>query len=106
VTRRLTELMVAVLLALGSVFSAARAAQQSPTPGPQDLVGPTTLTSAALASASTGTWSGVPSGARTVVLLMEDPDAKEPVPFVHWILYNLPARGVSCLRPSLGCRSC
>jgi Raf kinase inhibitor-like YbhB/YbcL family protein len=36
-------------------------------------------------------WSGVPPGARALVLMMEDPDAAEPKPFVHWMLYNLPA---------------
>ncbi len=35
-------------------------------------------------------WSGVPEGAKSLVLMMEDPDAAEPKPFVHWLLYNLP----------------
>lgn len=35
-------------------------------------------------------WSGVPAAARSLVVLMEDPDAREPKPFVHWVLYNLP----------------
>jgi len=36
-------------------------------------------------------WTGVPPSARSLVLLVEDPDAKEPKPFAHWVLYNLPA---------------
>jgi Raf kinase inhibitor-like YbhB/YbcL family protein len=36
-------------------------------------------------------WSGVPPAARALVLLAEDPDAGEPRPYVHWLLYNLPA---------------
>lgn len=36
-------------------------------------------------------WSEGPSGTRSFALLMEDPDAPEPKPFVHWIFYNLPA---------------
>lgn len=36
-------------------------------------------------------WSGSPASAQTLVILAEDPDAKEPKPFVHWVLYNLPA---------------
>lgn len=36
-------------------------------------------------------WSGVPPAAKTLVLLVEDPDAKEPRPFVHWVLYDVPA---------------
>jgi Raf kinase inhibitor-like YbhB/YbcL family protein len=35
-------------------------------------------------------WSGVPASAKALVLLVEDPDAREPKPFVHWVLYNLP----------------
>jgi Raf kinase inhibitor-like YbhB/YbcL family protein len=37
------------------------------------------------------TWSAAPSGARELVLLVEDPDAPGPEPFVHWIVYGLPA---------------
>ena len=35
-------------------------------------------------------WAGLPPTARALVLLMEDPDAREPKPFVHWVLYNVP----------------
>jgi Raf kinase inhibitor-like YbhB/YbcL family protein len=35
-------------------------------------------------------WSGVPKGARSLVLMMEDPDAANPKPFVHWIVANIP----------------
>jgi hypothetical protein len=37
-------------------------------------------------------WRGVPTGARSIVVLCEDPDAPLPKPFVHWIVYGLPAR--------------
>jgi Raf kinase inhibitor-like YbhB/YbcL family protein len=36
-------------------------------------------------------WTGVPAAARSLAVVMEDPDAQEPKPFVHWLLYNLPA---------------
>jgi len=32
----------------------------------------------------------VPPSAKSLVVIVEDPDAKEPKPFVHWVLYNLP----------------
>jgi Raf kinase inhibitor-like YbhB/YbcL family protein len=40
-------------------------------------------------------WSGVPSAARSLALIVEDPDAPDPAApqrvFVHWVLYDLPA---------------
>jgi hypothetical protein len=37
-------------------------------------------------------FSGVPSGTRELILIVEDPDAPKPHPnpFIHWVLYNLP----------------
>jgi Raf kinase inhibitor-like YbhB/YbcL family protein len=39
-------------------------------------------------------WSGVPAEARSLALIVEDPDAPDPAAprtiWVHWILYNLP----------------
>lgn len=38
-------------------------------------------------------WSGAPPSTKTYVLIMEDPDAKAmaPEPFLHWLVYNIPA---------------
>jgi Raf kinase inhibitor-like YbhB/YbcL family protein len=39
-------------------------------------------------------WSGVPAGARTLALIVDDPDAPDPkaprMTWVHWVLYDLP----------------
>ncbi len=40
-------------------------------------------------------WSGVPGDCRSLVLIVDDPDAPDPdapkMTWVHWLLYNLPA---------------
>jgi Raf kinase inhibitor-like YbhB/YbcL family protein len=34
-------------------------------------------------------WEKV-EGAKSYALILEDPDAKSPTPFVHWVAYNIP----------------
>lgn len=36
-------------------------------------------------------WTTV-EGAKSYALILEDPDAKSVVPFVHWVAYNIPAQ--------------
>jgi Raf kinase inhibitor-like YbhB/YbcL family protein len=44
-------------------------------------------------------WSGVPAGAKTLALIVDDPDAPSG-PFTHWIVYNLPGK-ISALPENL-----
>jgi Raf kinase inhibitor-like YbhB/YbcL family protein len=40
-------------------------------------------------------WDGLPPGTKSLVLIVDDPDAPDPkapkMTWVHWVLYNLPA---------------
>ena len=36
-------------------------------------------------------WEAGPAGTQSYAVIMEDPDVGEEPPFVHWILYNVPA---------------
>ena len=36
-------------------------------------------------------WTRVPEGTTSFAVVCEDPDAGNPPPFVHWVIYNLPA---------------
>jgi hypothetical protein len=40
-------------------------------------------------------WSGVPPAAKELALLVEDPDAPTPEPWVHWVLYRIPPTTMS-----------
>jgi Raf kinase inhibitor-like YbhB/YbcL family protein len=36
-------------------------------------------------------WEGAPSATKEFLLICEDPDAPSPQPWVHWLLYGIPA---------------
>jgi Raf kinase inhibitor-like YbhB/YbcL family protein len=40
-------------------------------------------------------WSGVPDEAKELLLICDDPDAPTPEPWVHWVIYKIPANVTS-----------
>ena len=36
-------------------------------------------------------WSGLPEGTKELVLICDDPDAPTAEPWVHWVIYKIPA---------------
>jgi Raf kinase inhibitor-like YbhB/YbcL family protein len=36
-------------------------------------------------------WSNLPAGTREIAVIHEDPTAPTPQPFVHWVVYKIPA---------------
>jgi Raf kinase inhibitor-like YbhB/YbcL family protein len=36
-------------------------------------------------------WTGVPEGVKELVLICDDPDAPTAEPWVHWVIYKIPA---------------
>jgi Raf kinase inhibitor-like YbhB/YbcL family protein len=35
-------------------------------------------------------WAQLPPGTQELALIVEDPDAPKPEPFVHWVIYKIP----------------
>jgi Raf kinase inhibitor-like YbhB/YbcL family protein len=40
-------------------------------------------------------WESLPAGTKSIAVVVEDPDAPRPEPFVHWIVYGIPPSAVS-----------
>lgn len=36
-------------------------------------------------------WKGLPEKTQELALIVEDPDAPRPEPFIHWVIYKIPA---------------
>ncbi len=40
-------------------------------------------------------WSGLPEGTKELALICDDPDAPTEEPWVHWVMYKIPAEAAS-----------
>lgn len=47
-------------------------------------------------------WTGIPSGAKEIALVCDDPDAPRDEPWVHWVAYKIPAAAKGLLEGSAG----
>lgn len=65
---------------------------------------PVTFTADGAGVAPPIAWSNIPDGARSVVLIVEDPDAPFPKPFAHWLVYSLPVTAGSIASSPAGGR--
>jgi Raf kinase inhibitor-like YbhB/YbcL family protein len=45
-------------------------------------------------------WSGIPEETQSYVIIADDPDAKKPKPFTHWVMYDIPG-GIKTLREGI-----
>ena len=50
------------------------------------------------------TWSDLPEGTQQLALVMDDPIAPTPQPFVHWVAYNIPADAEGLWIANLTCQ--
>jgi Raf kinase inhibitor-like YbhB/YbcL family protein len=95
VNRSTTALLVALLLtALASPGRAQESLKITSTAFAADGAIPPTHTCDGGDNSPPLAWSGVPAAAKSLALIVDDPDAPDPKapqkPFVHWVLYNLP----------------
>jgi hypothetical protein len=47
-------------------------------------------------------WEGAPNGVESYALIVDDPNAPRPEPWVHWVVYNIPAKTTSLPEGSAG----
>lgn len=47
-------------------------------------------------------WTGAPPTTREFALICDDPDAPRPTPWVHWVLYGIPAKTTALAAGSSG----
>lgn len=53
---------------------------------------PVTFTCEGANKAPALSWTGIPKEAKTLALIVDDPDApKQPEPWVHWVVFNIPS---------------
>jgi hypothetical protein len=92
--RRAWSVGLLTLLAIGEAGGTAMALSlTSPSFGHQDAI-PTKHTCEGDDVSPALAWSGVPQGTKSLVLIVDDPDAPDPrapkTTWVHWVVFNIP----------------
>jgi Raf kinase inhibitor-like YbhB/YbcL family protein len=82
---------------MAELFRQARAAQRASTP--IEVTSATLKANEAMSREYTAdghnvspplAWGNLPDGTASIAVICEDPDAGNPPPFVHWVIYNIP----------------
>src|SRR5215468_10934656 len=82
------------MLISGAALSAQPASPQSITVGSPTLIANQTMprdyTPDGRNLSPPLTWGNLPPATKKIAVVCEDPDAGNPPPFVHWVIYNIP----------------
>ena len=87
ITRLMVALAVAMLAASSVLADASKLQIKSPVVSDGAII-PTEFTCTGGNQSPPLSWSGVPQGTKSLVLLIEDPDAPGGT-FVHWVVYDI-----------------
>jgi Raf kinase inhibitor-like YbhB/YbcL family protein len=89
---------VLTAVALAALVTATNAAQ--PAPATLTVTSPTLTAGQPIPKQHTAdgentspafAWTGAPATTKSFALICDDPDVPMPQPFVHWVIYNIPA---------------
>ena len=91
---RLLPVIAAFALTAGACGALAASADQVAVANPALKSGapiPDVYSSYGASTSPPLSWSGAPHGTKTFAVMLEDPDAPMAAPFVHWVMWNVPA---------------
>jgi Raf kinase inhibitor-like YbhB/YbcL family protein len=96
----MSSLIRLVLTATSAVAVSATLAAAQPAPARLTVTSPTLTAGQPIPKQHTAdgentspafAWTGAPATTKSFALICDDPDVPMPQPFVHWVIYNIPA---------------